>query len=357
MRRLPIFLLVDVSESMVGENLYRLEEGIGAIVATLRKDPYALESAHLSVIVFAGKPQTITPLTELFAFHPPELPVGGGTALGAALLHLMDEIDRMVVKSTRDRKGDWKPIVFLLTDGRPTDDTTRAIKRWNVNYRSRANLVAVSIGGGADHQILELLTDDVMVFNDAAPNAFARFVKWMSMSIESQSRSVSAGQDGRISLAKGEADLISDSREWRAMAHFAGVDDRFAVFTAKCATTALPYVVKYERHLNRIETSDPALAELFETRNYVLVTAVPVKNSYFDLSDGHHSGQVVNSQDLIGQPSCPHCQAQFGMAVCSCGGIHCVGGDGTWTCPWCKKSAKYGLSADGQGFEINRGRG
>ena len=88
MRRLPIFLLVDVSESMVGETLYKLEEGIGAVVSTLRKDPYALETAHLSVIVFAGKARTIIPLTELFAFHPPELPVGGGTALGAALDHV-----------------------------------------------------------------------------------------------------------------------------------------------------------------------------------------------------------------------------------------------------------------------------
>lgn len=77
MRRLPIFLLVDVSESMVGETLYKLEEGIAAVVSTLRKDPYALECAYLSVIVFAGKARTIIPLTEVVRVPPAGAPGGG----------------------------------------------------------------------------------------------------------------------------------------------------------------------------------------------------------------------------------------------------------------------------------------
>ena len=139
MRRLPIFFVVDVPDSMIGESLYEIETGIATITKTLRADPYTPESASVSVIAFAGKPKTVTPLTELFAFHPPELPVGGGTELGAALDHLMDEIDRTVQKATPDRKADWKPIIFLLTDGRPTDDVTRAVNSWNTGYRHGAN--------------------------------------------------------------------------------------------------------------------------------------------------------------------------------------------------------------------------
>lgn len=357
MRRLPIFFLVDVSESMVGESLYKLEEGIGAVVSTLRKDPYALETAFLSVIVFAGKARTVTQLTELVAFYPPELPVGGGTALGAALTHLMDEIDRTVVTTTPDRKGDWRPIVFLLTDGNPTDDVAKAADRWNRSYRKRVNLVAVSIGGAADHALLKRLTDEVMVFNDAAPDAFARFIKWISMSIQSQSRSVSSGQDGKVSLAKAEPGLLAPVDASEGLTPFAGVDDRYAVFVGKCAKTKLPYVVKYERHMGRIETADPVLAQLLRTRRYALNTAVPVKNSYFDLSEGVGSGQSVSSEDLIGQPGCPHCGAPFGVAVCGCGHIHCVNGDGEQTCPWCGKTGHYGTSDDGEGFDIGRGRG
>ncbi|KAA5605853.1 VWA domain-containing protein [Roseospira marina] len=357
MRRLPIFFLVDVSESMVGDNLYKLEEGIAAVVSTLRKDPYALETAFLSVIAFAGKARTVIQLTELFAFHPPELPVGGGTALGAALSHLMDEIDRTVVSTTPDRKGDWRPVVFLLTDGHPTDSVGAAVDRWNSAYRTRVNLIAVSIGGGADHALLKRLTDDVVVFNDTAPDAFSRFIAWISQSIQSQSRSVSAGQDRKVTLAKAEPGVLVPVESADGATPFAGVDDRYAVFVGKCAKKKLPYVVKYERHMGRIETTDPVLSELLETRRYTLDTAMPVKTSYFDLSEGIGSGHAVSSEDLIGQPNCPHCGARFAMAVCRCGGIHCVEGDGEETCPWCGKTGMYQAADDGEGFDIGRGRG
>ena len=103
MRRLPVFLVIDVSESMAGDNLRSLQEGIERLIATLRKDPYALETAFLSVIAFAGKAKTLAPLVELFAFYPPRLPFGSGTSIGGALDHLMSEIDRSVKKSTAEQ--------------------------------------------------------------------------------------------------------------------------------------------------------------------------------------------------------------------------------------------------------------
>ncbi|MGV1004813.1 MAG: TerY-C metal binding domain-containing protein [Candidatus Nanopelagicales bacterium] len=357
MRRLPIFFLIDVSESMVGESLYQLEEALSSVVSSLRRDPYALETAFISVIAFAGKPRTITPLVELIGFYPPDLPVGGGTSLGAALGHLMDEIDRTVVKTSSDRKGDWRPIVFLVTDGHPTDDTAPSVRRWNSSFRSRANLVAISVGGQADHSVLKQLTDDVIVFYDAVPDAFARFAQWISMSIQTQSRSVSAGEDVRISLTKADSELLAPVSDSGANHPQEGVDERYAVFIGKCEKSRLPYVVKYERHQGRFETADPALRELLRSRPFALVSTVPVKNSYFDLSDGTPSGRSVNSQDLVGQPNCPHCGASYGMAVCVCGRIHCVDGGGPHVCPWCEEVGVYESSDGSEGLDIGRGRG
>ena len=59
----------------------------------------------------------------------------------------MNEIDRDVVKTTPEIKGDWRPVVFLLTDGHPTDSTAAATRRWNTSFRNRANLVAVAQAG------------------------------------------------------------------------------------------------------------------------------------------------------------------------------------------------------------------
>jgi len=71
MRRLPVFFVLDCSESMAGDNLKKMEDGIGMIIRDLRQDPHALETAFLSVIAFAGIARTIAPLVEVFSFYPP----------------------------------------------------------------------------------------------------------------------------------------------------------------------------------------------------------------------------------------------------------------------------------------------
>ena len=63
MRRLPIYFLVDVSESMVGEPIEQVQNGMRTIIQELRVDPYALETAFVSVIAFAGKATSLSPLT------------------------------------------------------------------------------------------------------------------------------------------------------------------------------------------------------------------------------------------------------------------------------------------------------
>ena len=146
MRRLPVYFVIDISESMVGEPIKQVEEGMRSIIQTLRTDPYALETVFVSVIAFAGKAQSIIPLTELYKFYPPEFPIGDGTSLGDALKFLMADIDKSVVKTTMEAKGDWKPLVFLFTDGVPTDSPEEAIKAWTAKYGRSCNMKYVSGG-------------------------------------------------------------------------------------------------------------------------------------------------------------------------------------------------------------------
>jgi uncharacterized protein YegL len=78
MRRLPIYFLIDISESMVGEPIQQVEEGLASIIDALKSDPYALETVWVSVIVFAGQPKTLVPLQEIVNFYPPRFPIGSG---------------------------------------------------------------------------------------------------------------------------------------------------------------------------------------------------------------------------------------------------------------------------------------
>ena len=116
MRRLPVYILIDISSSMRGEPIEAVKAGIKSLIDSLCQDPYALETAFVSVIAFAGKATSLSPLTELYKFYPPTFPVGGGTSLGAAMNYLMDDLDKSIQKTTMEAKGDWKPIIFLFTD-------------------------------------------------------------------------------------------------------------------------------------------------------------------------------------------------------------------------------------------------
>ena len=70
-RRLPVYLLLDCSGSMVGEPIEAVKQGVKALLQSSR-DPQALETAYLSVITFDSSARQIIPLTELMLFKEPD---------------------------------------------------------------------------------------------------------------------------------------------------------------------------------------------------------------------------------------------------------------------------------------------
>ena len=176
MRKLPIYLLLDTSGSMHGEPIEAVKNGVDMLVSTLLSDPYALETAYLSVITFDSAAQQLVPLTELPKFQAPQLQAAGCTALGGALALLAQRIDTEVTTTTAEQKGDWRPLVFIMTDGKPTDDLQFGLEQFR--QRKTGMVVACAAGQGADTATLQQITPNVVQLATADSGTIKAFFKW-----------------------------------------------------------------------------------------------------------------------------------------------------------------------------------
>jgi len=188
MRRLPVYLMIDTSGSMSGEPIEAVKNGIHVLVSTLRQDPYALETAYLSVVTFDSQARQLVPLTDLASFQSPVVSAGGGTSLGAGLQLLAQCIDNEVAKTSETQKGDWKPLVFIMTDGVPTDQWQTGLAEFK--KRSTGIIVACAAGSSADDTVLRQITNNVVALETADSSTIKAFFKWVSASISTGSQTV-----------------------------------------------------------------------------------------------------------------------------------------------------------------------
>jgi uncharacterized protein YegL len=198
MRRLPVYLLLDTSGSMSGEPIEAAKNGVQVLVSTLRQDPYALETAYLSVITFDTTAKQVCPLSELANFQPPNLVATGTTSLGAALQLLAQKITSEVTTTTAEIKGDWKPLIFIMTDGEPTDDWQKGLDE--LKRVKPGVIVACAAGPSANTSILKQITDVVVQLDTTDSATIKAFFKWVSASISTGSQKVDSGNKEIIGL-------------------------------------------------------------------------------------------------------------------------------------------------------------
>ncbi len=198
MRRLPVYLLLDTSGSMSGAPIQALRLGVEQFKKEVDGDPFAKESVYMGVITFGGEAQFVTKGLISFEdflseFHSDSISANGQTPLGQALWLLVESLDKDVKSSVKGgEKGDWKPLIFILTDGEPTDEW-REPRQTILDRQTKKviNVITVGCGPRINQQNLKdiAMGPTFNMNNDNA--AFKRFFQWVSQSVRAASKAIS----------------------------------------------------------------------------------------------------------------------------------------------------------------------
>ncbi len=210
MRRLPVYILIDTSGSMQGEPIEAVKVGLADMVATLRQDPYALETVCISIITYDKDVKQIVPLTPLEDLQLPVIttPESGPTHTGAALKMLCEKYDQEVNRGSKEQKGDWMPLLFVLTDGKPSDiqeyeNIIPVVKRHNFT-----NIVACAAGPKAQTEPLKKLTDNVVSLDTMDSGTFRKFFQWISMQVQVGGKSVGTTDSVELPAPPAEVNIV-----------------------------------------------------------------------------------------------------------------------------------------------------
>lgn len=178
--RCPCVLLLDVSGSMSGRPLDELNAGLTLFKDELAADSLAMKRAEIGIVTF-GPVKVEMPFTTAAAFFPPTLQAQGDTPMGAAIMEALNMV--------RDRKQDYRsngivyyrPWVFLITDGGPTDSWQAAAEAVREGEASKKFAFFVIGVKGANMDVLRQISVREPLSLDGLK--FRPLFKWLSDSL------------------------------------------------------------------------------------------------------------------------------------------------------------------------------
>jgi uncharacterized protein YegL len=202
--RCPCVLLLDVSGSMTGRPLDALNAALISFKDDLAADSLAMKRVEIGIVTF-GPVKVEMPFTTASAFFPPTLQAQGDTPMGAAILEALNMV--------RDRKQDYRsngisyyrPWVFLITDGEPTDAWKAAAEAVREGEASKQfAFFAIGVKGAKMDVLRQISSAREPLSLDGMK--FRELFKWLSSSLGSVSKST-VGTDVPLSSPAGWASV------------------------------------------------------------------------------------------------------------------------------------------------------
>ncbi|MGL4554573.1 MAG: vWA domain-containing protein [Gemmataceae bacterium] len=185
--RLPCVLLLDTSGSMEGAPIDQLNAGLDAYRDALAYDDLAARRVEIAVVTFGGTAALFQDFSAVGRFYPPRLTAGGETPMGQAVLLGLDHLRKRKDEYRSNGVAYFRPWVFLITDGVPTDDWKAAAEQVKAGEGANAfSFFAVGVET-ADFAVLrQMTTREPLKLRGLS---FRELFLWLSASQVSVSRS------------------------------------------------------------------------------------------------------------------------------------------------------------------------
>jgi uncharacterized protein YegL len=184
--RCPCILLLDTSGSMSGQPIGQLNSGLKQFEQELKSDPLAAKRVEVSIITF-GPVRVQQDFVTADMFSAPNLSTEADTPMGRAIMEALDLIKLRKQLYQTNGIAYYRPWIFLITDGAPTDEWKGAARAIHDAEAAKA-LAFFSVGvDGADFNVLRQLSPRSPI--KLRGLAFRELFQWLSNSLSGVSRS------------------------------------------------------------------------------------------------------------------------------------------------------------------------